>query len=134
MLRLFAGHEAAVHRAGEVAARAAFSLDELQYEYPSEVSGEETAAARLARLAGAGLDWRYPEGVPERVRTQMAHELTLIAKLRYEPYFLTVHDIVAFARGRGILCQGRGSAANMPRSIPRSRNWSPRACAAGPIL
>ncbi|WP_374395883.1 error-prone DNA polymerase [Tabrizicola sp.] len=112
MLRLFAGHEAAVHRAGEVAARAAFSLDELQYEYPSEVSGEETAAERLARLAGAGLDWRYPEGVPERVRTQMAHELTLIAKLRYEPYFLTVHDIVAFARGRGILCQGRGSAAN----------------------
>ena len=112
MLRLFAGHEAAVQRAGEVAARAAFSLDELQYEYPSEVSGGETASERLARLAEAGLEWRYPEGVPERVRAQMAHELALIGKLRYEPYFLTVHDIVAFARQRGILCQGRGSAAN----------------------
>ncbi len=112
MLRLFAGHEAAVHRAGEVAARAAFSLDELQYQYPSEVTGGETAAQRLARLAEAGLNWRYPEGPPDRVRAQMAHELALIAKLRYEPYFLTVHDIVDFARKRGILCQGRGSAAN----------------------
>jgi DNA-directed DNA polymerase III PolC len=112
MLRLFRGQEAAVHRAGEVAARAAFSLDELQYDYPSEVAGNETAAQRLARLAELGLNWRYPEGPPDRVRAQMAHELALIAKLRYEPYFLTVHDIVAFARGRGILCQGRGSAAN----------------------
>ncbi|HLQ17738.1 MAG TPA: error-prone DNA polymerase, partial [Tabrizicola sp.] len=112
MLRLFAGYEAAVHRAGEVAARAAFSLDELQYEYPSEVTGGETASERLARLAEAGLNWRYPEGVPDRVQAQMAHELALIGKLRYEPYFLTVHDIVDFARKRGILCQGRGSAAN----------------------
>ncbi len=112
MLRLFQGHEAAVARAGEAAARAAFSLDELQYEYPSEVSGGESAAGRLARLAKAGLDWRYPEGPPDRVCAQMAHELSLIARLRYEPYFLTVHDIVAFARARGILCQGRGSAAN----------------------
>ncbi len=112
MLRLFAGFEAAVHRAGEVAARAAFSLDELSYEYPSENAPGETAAERLARLAEAGLRWRYPEGVPDRAAAQMAHELALIAKLRYEPYFLTVHDIVAFARSRGILCQGRGSAAN----------------------
>jgi DNA-directed DNA polymerase III PolC len=112
MLRIFRGHHDAVSRAGEIAARAAFSLDELSYEYPSENAPGETAAERLCRLAGAGLDWRYPEGVPERVRAQMAHELALIAKLRYEPYFLTVHDIVAFARGRGILCQGRGSAAN----------------------
>ena len=112
MLRLFAGHEPAVHRAGEIAHRAAFSLDELQYQYPSEVTGDETAAQRLARLSEAGLHWRYPEGPPDRVRAQMAHELTLIAKLRYEPYFLTVHDIVDFARKRGILCQGRGSAAN----------------------
>jgi DNA-directed DNA polymerase III PolC len=112
MLRLFQGHEAAVRRAGEIAARAAFSLDELQYDYPSEVTDGESASQRLARLAEAGLDWRYPEGPPPRVRAQMAHELALIAKLRYEPYFLTVHDIVAFARGRGILCQGRGSAAN----------------------
>ncbi|MBL9046140.1 MAG: error-prone DNA polymerase [Tabrizicola sp.] len=112
MLRLFAGHEAAVHRAGEVAARAAFSLDELSYEYPSENAPGESASQRLARLAEAGLNWRYPEGPSDRVRAQMAHELTLIGKLRYEPYFLTVHDIVAFARSRGILCQGRGSAAN----------------------
>jgi DNA-directed DNA polymerase III PolC len=112
MLRLFRGHEAAVHRAGEVAARAAFSLDELRYEYPSENAPGETASQRLARLAEAGLAWRYPEGPSERVRKQMAHELTLIAKLAYEPYFLTVHDIVAFARSRNILCQGRGSAAN----------------------
>ncbi len=112
MLRLFRGHEPAVHRAGEIAARAAFSLDELQYEYPPEVADGESAAQRLARLAWAGLDWRYPEGPPDKVRAQMTHELALIAKLRYEPYFLTVHDIVAFARSRNILCQGRGSAAN----------------------
>jgi DNA-directed DNA polymerase III PolC len=112
MLRIFAGHEAAVHRSAEVAARAAFSLDELRYEYPSENAPGETASQRLARLAEAGLRWRYPEGPPDKVRAQMAHELSLIARLAYEPYFLTVHDIVAFARARGILCQGRGSAAN----------------------
>ncbi len=112
MLRLFRGHEAAVHRSAEVAARAAFSLDELRYEYPSENAPGETASQRLARLAEAGLHWRYPEGPPDKVRAQMAHELELIARLAYEPYFLTVHDIVAFARDRGILCQGRGSAAN----------------------
>ncbi len=112
MLRMFRGFEPAVTRAAEIAARAAFSLDELRYEYPSETAEGETANERLARLAVAGLDWRYPEGPPEKARTQMAHELALIAKLNYEPYFLTVHDIVAFARSRGILCQGRGSAAN----------------------
>ncbi|WP_135447580.1 error-prone DNA polymerase [Tabrizicola caldifontis] len=112
MLRIFRGHEATVHRSSDVAARAAFSLDELRYEYPSENAPGETASQRLARLAEEGLRWRYPEGAPSRVRAQMAHELALIAKLAYEPYFLTVHDIVAFARSRGILCQGRGSAAN----------------------
>ncbi|OYX25771.1 MAG: error-prone DNA polymerase, partial [Rhodobacterales bacterium 32-66-7] len=95
MLRIFRGHEAAVHRAGEVATRAAFSLDELRYDYPSENAPGETASQRLARLAEAGLGWRYPEGAPEKARAQMAHELALIGKLRYEPYFLTVHDIVA---------------------------------------
>ncbi len=112
MLRLFAGHEAAVHRAGALAAKLAFSLDELSYDYPSEIADGETPAARLSRLARAGLDWRYPSGAPERVQNMLEHELRLIAKLKYEPYFLTVHDIVAFARSRGILCQGRGSAAN----------------------
>jgi error-prone DNA polymerase len=110
--RLFAGHEAALDHAAVLAARAAFSLDELRYEYPSEVTGDETADGRLARLAEQGLRWRYPQGASAKVRGQMAHELALIAKLRYAPYFLTVHDIVSFARDRGILCQGRGSAAN----------------------
>jgi DNA-directed DNA polymerase III PolC len=112
MLRLLSGHEDAVHRAGEIAARCTFSLDELRYEYPSEISPGETPAQRLERLARAGLRERYPDGAPERVVGMLDHELQLIARLKYEPYFLTVHDIVAFARGRGILCQGRGSAAN----------------------
>ncbi|WP_264491881.1 error-prone DNA polymerase [Rhodobacter sp. KR11] len=112
MLRLFRGFEDAVHRAGALAQSLTFSLDELRYEYPSEVADGETPAARLARLAWEGLAWRYPEGPPERASAQMRHELDLIGKLKYEPYFLTVHDIVAFARSRNILCQGRGSAAN----------------------
>ena len=99
-------------RAGTLAATLTFSLDELRYEYPSEIAAGETPATRLARLAEAGLHWRYPAGPPDKARAQMAHELALIGKLKYEPYFLTVHDIVQFARDRGILCQGRGSAAN----------------------
>ncbi|MEM9913292.1 MAG: error-prone DNA polymerase, partial [Pseudomonadota bacterium] len=112
MLRLFQGHEEAVHRAGEIAQSLTFSLDELRYEYPSEIAKGESASDRLRRLTEEGLDWRYPTGAPERVREMMEHELHLIGKLGYEPYFLTVRDVVAFARSRGILCQGRGSAAN----------------------
>ncbi|MFB9150812.1 error-prone DNA polymerase [Roseovarius ramblicola] len=112
MRRLFKGHEDAVDRAAALAARLTFSLDELRHDYPSEAEDGEPPAARLRRLAEAGLDRRYPQGAPERVRSIMEHELALIARLRYEPYFLTVHDVVAFARSRGILCQGRGSAAN----------------------
>ncbi|MEQ8897564.1 MAG: error-prone DNA polymerase [Roseovarius sp.] len=112
MLRLFPGHEDAVHRAGQLAETLAFSLDELRYEYPSELSDGETPASRLRRLAYEGLRWRYPYGAPEKVRNMLEHELALIAKLKYEPYFLTVNDVVAFARSRDILCQGRGSAAN----------------------
>ncbi|MBM9596193.1 error-prone DNA polymerase [Roseitranquillus sediminis] len=112
MRRLFAGHEAAVDRAWEVARRCTFSLDELRYEYPSEISAGETPADRLRRLAHEGLVWRYPSGAPEKVRATLDHELALIARLGYEPYFLTVNDVVAFARSRDILCQGRGSAAN----------------------
>ena len=112
MYRLFAGHETAVDAAGALAHRLMFSLDELRYEYPSEAGTGETADDRLARLAAEGLAWRYPSGAPARVQAMMQHELTLIARLRYAPYFLTVHDIVAFARSRDILCQGRGSAAN----------------------
>lgn len=110
--RLLGDHQEAVDRAAGIAGQCGFSLDELRYEYPSEVSGTETASGRLERLAEEGLRWRYPGGAPDRVKGMLAHELALIAKLKYDPYFLTVHDIVAFARSRGILCQGRGSAAN----------------------
>ncbi len=110
--QIFGPHAEAVDRAAEVAARCTFSLDELRYEYPSEVTGGESADARLERLAREGLRWRYPSGASSSVRAQLEHELRLIAKLAYAPYFLTVHDIVAFARARNILCQGRGSAAN----------------------
>jgi DNA-directed DNA polymerase III PolC len=112
MLRLFPGHEAAVHRAGEIAERCGFALDQLRYVYPSEVANGEAPDARLRRLAEDGLARRYPAGATDRVRAMLEHELALIAKLAYAPYFLTVHDIVAFARSRNILCQGRGSAAN----------------------
>ena len=96
-----------------VAGRCSFSLDELRYEYPGElVPCGETPESWLARLTEEGMRRRWPEGTPEKVLRQVGHELSLIAELGYEPYFLTVHDIVRFARERGILCQGRGSAAN----------------------
>lgn len=93
--------------------RCRFSLDELRYEYPSElVPPGATATSHLRYLAERGARRRWPQGVPDKVTRLVQHELALIAQLRYEPYFLTVHDIVEFARGRDILCQGRGSAAN----------------------
>lgn len=96
-----------------IAARCTFSLDELRYEYPEElVPAGETPASHLRRLSEAGLRQRYGAAVPDKVRAMVEHELALIQDLQYEPYFLTVHDIVSFARSRGILCQGRGSAAN----------------------
>ncbi len=111
MARIYQSHEQALARTVEIAQRCTFSLDELRYEYPDEGNGE-TPQARLERLAWAGLAWRYPEGVPGKAHDLVARELNLIGKLDYAPYFLTVHDIVAFARSRGILAQGRGSAAN----------------------
>jgi error-prone DNA polymerase len=96
-----------------IAARCDFSLDELRYEYPEElVPPGHTPAGWLAKLATDGLAWRFPGGVPQKVRSLVDYELALIAELGYEPFFLTVHDVVRFARERGILCQGRGSAAN----------------------
>ncbi|MDH4095302.1 MAG: PHP domain-containing protein, partial [Betaproteobacteria bacterium] len=96
-----------------IAERCDFSLDELRYEYPEElVPPGETPAGRLAKLTGDGLAWRFPSGVPQKVRSLVDYELQLIAELGYEAFFLTVHDVVRFARERGILCQGRGSAAN----------------------
>jgi error-prone DNA polymerase len=113
MRRLFRDHGDAVARTGEIAARCRFSLDELRYEYPDElVPAGSTPQEHLADLVREGATWRYPDGVPDDVRARIVHELRLIEKLRYAPYFLTVHDIVRFARSEGILCQGRGSAAN----------------------
>ena len=97
----------------KIAARCDFSLDELRYEYPEEVVPDgQTPDSWLRQLTAAGLARRYPGGVPDKVTAQVEHELRLIAEMAYAPYFLTVHDIVAWARGQGILCQGRGSAAN----------------------
>ena len=112
MRRLFASCPTAIETAITVVENLTFSLDELSYEYPSEVSQGQTPTDRLKHLAYAGLKWRYPYGASEKVRNMLDHELTLIAKLKYEPYFLTVRDVVHFARSRNILCQGRGSAAN----------------------
>ncbi len=110
--RLFRDHPDALAETGRIAADCAFDLGSLRYEYPSEIADGETATERLARLAQAGLKWRYPYGASDKVQAMLKHELELIGKLKYEPYFLTVRDIVAFARERNILCQGRGSAAN----------------------
>ncbi len=117
MARLFASIPGACVRSAEVALRAAaFSLDELRYEYPDEiVPAGCTMMGHLRDLTERGARERYPEGVggvPEKVRALIEHELTLIDELGYAPYFLTVQDIVVFARSRGILCQGRGAAAN----------------------
>ncbi len=96
-----------------IAERCDFSLDSLRYEYPQElVPSGHTPASYLRGLTEEGLQARFPRGTPDHVHKLIEHELALIAELNYEPYFLTVHDIVRFARSRNILCQGRGSAAN----------------------
>ena len=96
-----------------LAGRCSFSLDELRYEYPQEiVPPGETPASYLRRLTFEGVPGRFAQGLPEAHRQTIESELAVIAELKYEPYFLTVADIVQWARGRGILCQGRGSAAN----------------------
>ena len=110
---LFRDHPRALAESRAIAERSAFSLDELRYEYPEELGAAgESAQATLERLTWEGARRRYPGGVPAKVRRTLEHELRLIAELGYAPYFLTVEDLVRFARSRGILCQGRGSAAN----------------------
>ena len=113
MARLFRGHEHAVARTLEIVRLCSFSLDELAYEYPDEpVPAGTTPQQHLEALTWAGAGRCYPEGIPAKVRRALMHELGLIAELGYAPYFLTVYDIVRFAREKDILCQGRGSAAN----------------------
>ncbi len=113
MVRLFERHPAALARSVELAERARFSLDDLRYQYPDETGPDGGAAqAALERATLDGAAARYPDGVPADVARQLRHELSLIARLDYAPYFLTVHAIVRYARSQAILCQGRGSAAN----------------------
>jgi error-prone DNA polymerase len=107
------GGEKILRRTVELAALCNFSLDEIEYEYPSEVVPEGMTPAEYLRAETfAGAARRYPNGVSEKVHAQIEEELGLIAELGYEPFFLTVYDVVKFARNEGILCQGRGSAAN----------------------
>jgi error-prone DNA polymerase len=113
MLRLFPQYEHAVRRTWEIAERCRFSLDQLTYTYPTEtVEDGLNAQERLEKLTWQGAGKRYPEGLPDNVATQLRHELNLIERMDYAPYFLTVESIVRFARSKDILCQGRGSAAN----------------------
>jgi error-prone DNA polymerase len=113
MVRIFAAHPDAIAAQADLFAAIDFSLDQLRYEYPDEVVSEgETPMQSLRRLSEEGARGRYRQGIPPAVRAALDHEYALIEQLDYARYFLTVHDIVAFARSRGILCQGRGSAAN----------------------
>ena len=112
MRRMFAGYRDAVDNTLRIAEGCTFRLDELQYNYPDEVRAGVDPDTRLRQLTEDGLVWRYPGGVPLKVRALVEKELALVARMEYAPYFLTVQDIVGFARGQGILCQGRGSAAN----------------------
>jgi error-prone DNA polymerase len=113
MARLFRDRPDAVARTREIVAACRFSLDELKYEYPAEpVPENRTPQEELARLVELHLPDRYPEGASPKVRAQIAKEMALIEGRDYARYFLTVYDIVKFAREKKILCQGRGSAAN----------------------
>jgi DNA-directed DNA polymerase III PolC len=113
MARLFRGAPEAIEETLRLSEALTFSLDELRYEYPDEqIEGFTNAQDALAHLTYEGAARRYRQGLPDKVQSSIEHELALIAQLQYAPYFLTVHDIVRFARSQGILCQGRGSAAN----------------------
>ncbi len=113
MARLFADLPDALRATVDIAESCVFSPSELRYRYPSEwIPAGETAHEYLTRLTCEGAARRYPAGAPDAVRRQLAHELGLIGELGFADYFLTIWEIVEFARGRGILCQGRGSAAN----------------------
>lgn len=115
MSRLFAGYQDAISRTTDLADECRFSLSELSYQYPNEPAGESaTPQEELERLTWLGAEQRFPEGISDKLRAIIEHELRLIAELDFASYFLTVYDIVRFARAQDppILCQGRGSAAN----------------------
>ncbi len=113
MARLFRDAPEAIAETGHLIDRIDFSLGELRYEYPEEpVPPGWTPQGWLEELTWKRAPWRYPDGVPDKVVRLIKDELALIAQLNYAPYFLTTHDIVRYAEDQGILCQGRGSAAN----------------------
>jgi len=113
MARLFGHYPQALARTREIVDACRFSLDELAYDYPIDPPPEGLSVQEhLERLTWEGAAGRYPDGVPDKVRKLLEHEFELIRELDYAPYFLTVYDLVRFARSKGILCQGRGSAAN----------------------
>ena len=113
MARLFERWPRAVERTVEIVERIDFDLGQIREQYPDEpVPPGKSAMQHLTDLTWAGAAWRYPNGVPDKVKAQLEEELRLIAKMDYPNYFITVHDIVGWAREQGILCQGRGSAAN----------------------
>ena len=113
MLRLFRDAPEAVEESLALSESLSFSLDELKQDYPGEqVAGFASSQEALIHLAHEGAKQRYPQGIPDTVRKGLEHELTLIGQLGYAPYFLTVYDIICYARSKNILCQGRGSAAN----------------------
>jgi len=113
MARLFRGHDAALANSVAIAERCTFSLDELRYEYPDEITESgRSPQEELEFLTWEGAKDRYPDGLPDSVKKTLDHEIAIIKQLDYAPYFLTVYDIVKFARSQDILCQGRGSAAN----------------------
>ena len=113
MIRLFSAYPEAIVHTTEIANRCCFSLDELEHCYPKESSKNGLPAfERLVQLSNEGAQKQYPDGVPTKICAQLNHELQLIKQLNYAPYFLTVYEIVRFAKSQNILCQGRGSAAN----------------------
>ncbi|MCB0320539.1 MAG: error-prone DNA polymerase, partial [Bdellovibrionales bacterium] len=114
MIRLFKNYPTAIRRSEEIANIAMqFSLSQLRYDYPHEICPPgKTPFTYLRELITLQIPTRYPDGIPSQVQTQIEHELSLIKELKYEKYFLTVYDIVQFARSQDILCQGRGAAAN----------------------
>src|SRR5215216_2796468 len=113
MARLFCAAPQTVNETLRFLERCRFSLDELKYDYPDETrQGYATPQEALVALTEQGVQRRYPDGMRLDIRRALDHELAVTAELNYAPYFLTVHDIVRFACSKGILCQGRGSAAN----------------------
>src|SRR5690606_17250196 len=113
MLRLFRQYPAAIRQTEEIAEACTFSLSELKYRYPKEITSEgRTPQEELVYLSWKGASEIYGENIPDKVKHNMEYELAFIEQMNYAEYFLTVADIVRYARGKGILCQGRGSAAN----------------------